>query len=49
MCRFCDEAKKAGKQPKDHNCTKNHLGSSKSMAPSAAVELFNKVTESNWG
>lgn len=47
MCRFCDEAKKAGKQPKDHDCRKNHLGSSKSMEPLAAVELFSRVTKSN--
>ena len=47
MCRSCVEAKKAGKQPKDHDCRKNHTGSSKSMEPLAAVELFNKVAESN--
>ncbi|XP_078372624.1 uncharacterized protein LOC144656263 [Oculina patagonica] len=46
-CRTCDEAKKAGKQPKEHDCRKNHSGSSKSMEPLSAVELFNKVTESN--
>ena len=47
MCRSCDEAKKAGKQPNDHDCRKNHSGSSKSMEPLAAVQLFNKVTKSN--
>ena len=47
MCHSCDEAKKAGKQRKDHDCTKNHSGSSNSMEPLAAVELLNKVTESN--
>jgi len=26
MCRFCDEAKKAGKQPKDHDCRKKSFG-----------------------
>jgi len=44
MCQSCDGAKKAGKQPKDHDCRKNHSGSSKSMEPLAADELFNKVT-----
>lgn len=47
MCRSCDEAKKAGKKPNSHDCRKNHSGSSKSMEPLAAVELFNKVTKSN--
>lgn len=47
MCCSCDEAKKAGKQPNDHDCRKNHSGSSKSMEPLAAVELFNEVTKSN--
>jgi len=40
MCRSCDEAKKAGKQPKDHDCRKNHSRSSKLMEPLTAVELF---------
>ena len=47
MCHSCDEAKKAGKQPNDHDCRKIHSGSSKSMEPLAAVELSNKATKSN--
>lgn len=48
ICRFCNEGKKAGKQPNDHDCSKKtHSGSSKSMEPLAEVELFNKVTKSN--
>ena len=47
MCRSCDGAKKAGKQPNNHDCRKNHSGSSKSVEPLAVVQLFNKVTKSN--
>lgn len=46
-CRSCDAAKKAGRQAKQHDCRKNHSGSSKAMEASAAVELFTNVTKSN--
>ena len=42
-CRFCDTAKAMGKQPKAHDCRKNHEASSKAMEPAAAVELFNRA------
>ena len=42
-CRFCDSAKAMGKQPKAHDCRKNHEASSKAMEPAAAVELFNRA------
>ena len=42
-CRFCDWAKSTGKQPKAHDCRKNHVASSKAMEPDAAVELFNRA------
>ena len=42
-CRFCDSAKAKGKQPKAHDCRKNHEASSKAMEPAAAVELFNRA------
>ena len=46
-CRYCDAAKKAGRPPKNHDCRKNHSGSSKAMEATAAVELFKNVTKSN--
>lgn len=46
-CRTCEAAKRAGRQPKKHDCRKNHSGSSKAMEASAAVELFTNVTKSN--
>ena len=45
-CRSCDAAKRAGKQPHEHDCRKNHSGSSKAMEPFSAVELFKMVIES---
>ena len=41
--RFCDWAKSTGKQPKPHDCRKNHVASSKAMEPDAAVEMFNRA------
>ena len=35
------------RQPKQHDCRKNHSGSSKAMEASAAVKLFTNVTKSN--
>ena len=46
-CRSCESAKRAGRQPKQHDCRKNHSGSSKAMEASAAVELFTNVAKSN--
>ena len=46
-CRSCESAKRTGRQPKQHDCRKNHSGSSKAMEASAAVELFTNVTKSN--
>ena len=45
-CRSCEAAKRAGRQPKQHDCRKNHSGSSKAMEASAAAELFTNVTKS---
>ena len=42
-CRFRDWVKSTGKQPKAHDCRKNHISSSKAMEPDAAVELFNRA------
>ena len=42
-CRFCDGAQAMGKQPKAHNCRKNHEASSKAIEPAVAVELFNSL------
>ena len=44
-CRFCDSAKAMGKEPKAHDCRKNHEASSKAMEPAAAVELFNRAPD----
>lgn len=46
-CRSCEATKMAGRQPKQHDCRKNHSGSSKATEASAAVELFTNVTKSN--
>ena len=42
-CTFHDWVKSTGKQPKAHDCRKNHISSSKAMEPDAAVELFNRA------
>jgi predicted RNA binding protein with dsRBD fold (UPF0201 family) len=42
-CRVCDHAKKKGKQPRRHDCRKNHVGSSKAMEPAVACELWNST------
>ena len=39
-CRVCTNAKKTGKEAKQHNCRVNHTASSKAMEPMAAVHLF---------
>lgn len=42
-CRICAQAKSDGKVPENHDCRKNHAGSSKSMESSVACELWNKA------
>ncbi|XP_078380315.1 uncharacterized protein LOC144663289 [Oculina patagonica] len=44
MCRICANASKKGQKPKSHDCRKNHEGSSKSMEPDVAVDLFQRAT-----
>ena len=39
-CRFCDGAQAMGKQPKAHNCRKNHEASSKAIEPAVAVDFL---------
>lgn len=46
LCRVCDSAAKKGKNPKTHDCRKNHVGSSKSMEPDVAVDLFQRAVQS---
>ena len=46
LCRFCDSAAKKGKNPKTHDCRRNHVGSSKSMEPNVAVDLFQRAVQS---
>ena len=36
-CRVCDNAVRNGAPPRQHNCHKNHDGSSKSMEQESAV------------
>ena len=40
-------ARRKGKQPRVHDCRKNHIGSSKSMGPAAACELWNLAPAEN--
>ena len=42
-CRTCEYAERSKTNPKIHDCRKNHTGSSKSMEPLSAVELFNNA------
>jgi len=37
-CRMCE----TGHSPDDHNCSKNHSGSAKSMEPAIAVKVITK-------
>ena len=46
-CRICQNAKKKGKSPRQHDCRKNHTGSSKAMEPDVACELWNAAPEQN--
>lgn len=47
FCRVCDSAKKQGKQPRQHDCRKKHVGSSKAMEPTVACELWNAAPKEN--
>ena len=40
MCRICQQAENENRQPREHDCRRNHEGSSKSMEANAAVQLF---------
>ena len=46
-CRICEHAARNHVQPRIHDCRKNHTGSSKSMEPLSAVELFQNATNYN--
>ncbi|XP_022808639.1 uncharacterized protein LOC111345620, partial [Stylophora pistillata] len=45
-CRVCANARKTGKEAKQHNCRLNHTASSKAMEPMAAVHLFTESLNS---
>ena len=45
-CRICANASKKNQKPRNHDCRKNHVGSSKSMEPDVAVDLFQRATMS---
>ena len=42
-CRVCSHAKKQNIQPREHDCRKNHAGSSKAMEPSVACQSWNEA------
>ncbi|CAC5389731.1 unnamed protein product [Mytilus coruscus] len=42
-CRTCDIVKRKGIVPKEHNCSKNHTGSSKGMEPALVVDMIKDV------
>ena len=46
LCRVCDNASVMGQKPRKHDCRKKHVGSSKSMEPDVAVDLFQRATHS---
>ena len=41
-CRYCDLALRNGREPKEHECRKNHSGSSKSMESEVCQDLSSK-------
>ena len=45
LCRVCNNVS-AGQTPRPHDYRKNHVGSSKSMEPNVAVDLFQRATSS---
>lgn len=44
-CRICESAAKDGKQHRDHDCRKNHSGSSKSMEAEAVVNIYERAKD----
>ena len=46
FCRICDSASKSGKQPRVHDCRKNHNGTSKSMEAGAAAKIYERAKAS---
>lgn len=42
-CRKCENASKSGGNPSSHDCRVNHSGSSKSMEPAAAAEIYKRA------
>ena len=44
-CRVCDIAVRNGAPPRQHNCCKNHDGSSKSMEQESAVASLTSLRE----
>ena len=44
-CITCDIAAREGREPKPHDCRRNHVGSSESMEPAEAVELAKECQE----
>ena len=47
LCKICDNATQSGQKSRPHDCRKNHSGSSKSMEPAVAVDLFQRAPSSN--
>ena len=45
LCRTCQNAKRKGIQPRQHDCRHNHTGSSKAMEPNVACALWNAAPE----
>lgn len=44
-CRICENATKAGRVPKDHDCRKNWEGSSKAMERDMVVDMVTKMVD----
>ena len=47
LCKICDNSTQSGQKSRPHDCRKNHSGSSKSMEPAVAVDLFQRAPSSN--
>ena len=47
LCKICDNATQSSKKPRPDDCRKNHSGSSKSMEPVVALDLFQTAPLSN--
>lgn len=44
-CRICESAQKSGNEAREHDCRKNHRGSSKSMEPEAAIAIYQRAKQ----